>query len=239
MVNFNTITANDTVGRMATAYDFGQVTAVAGESDSFSPRYLTVANFQYPNPEEVGIGVCGWTDTASVCATSINGNSAVQQFGLPSSIWSGDTTEVDNLGAKDQLKLIVNAGYQFTGQFILGSLDDNNGSGGFEDGYVTYGANTVHFTRTATGAVVDMGTGTIGHAAGFGADVFLLTLGNFSPSITQVMFAAGAPGNTTGTNNDYLVTAADVTPVPLPAAGWLLLGGLGALRTALRRRSRG
>jgi hypothetical protein len=236
MVDFYSITANNTVGRMATTYDFGQVTAVAGESDNFSPRFLTVANFQYPNPNDIGIGACGWTDTASVCATSINGNNAVQQLGLPSSIWTGDTTEVDNLGAKDQLKLIVDAGYQFTGQFILGSLDDNNGSGGFEDGYVKYGGNTVHFTRTATGAVVDMGTATIGHAAGFGPDVFLLTLGNFSPSITQVMFAAGSPGITTGTNNDYLVAAADVTPVPLPAAGWLLLGGLGALGTAVRRR---
>jgi hypothetical protein len=247
MVTFNTITATNTVGRMASSYDFGTVIATAGQEGA-SPsiitagKYLTVANFQYPAPDEVGVGVCGQSDTGSLCSTTISntGSSAAQQLGLNPSIWTGDITEIDNLGSKDVLSLSVKTGSQFTGQFIIGSLDNNAGAtgAGLEDGWVAYGGKQVFFTRDSTpaGAHITSGNATIAQAgAGYGLNVFLLTITDFTPAIGQVVFHSGGTSSS-GANNDYLVTAAEIVPVPLPAALWLMLSGIGGLAATGRRR---
>ena len=218
------------------SYNFGQITASAGQT-SGSAKSLTVANFSYPVPEEIGIGVCGGSDGGSLCSLA----NPLQQLNLSTSYWVGDITEIDNLNDSELLRLTVNAGYQMTGQFLLGSLDANGGTTSYEDGYVNYGANTVRFTRTATGAAITAGSATIAQAgAGFGDDVFLLTITNFSPTtITQVIFGSGGTGGS-GTNNDYLVAAADVVvaaPVPVPGAAWLL-GSAAAALLSLRRRTK-
>ena len=225
-INFYSITPNGTVGRMATTYNFGTITATAGVVTG-TAKALTIANFSYPQPDELGIGVCGAADVGSLCSLA----PPQQQLNLSSSLWDGNITEIDNLGDTELLTLTVNAGSQMTGQFLLGSLDAN-GTGDYEDGYVIVGSNTVRFARTASGAAVTSGSGTIVQAGpSYGPNVFLLTLTGFNPATTQVVFRAGGT-TSSGTNNDYLVAAADVVStqvVPIPAALWLFGSALGLL----------
>jgi hypothetical protein len=234
MINFYMVTPNGTVGTLTDSHTFSSaITASAGEMDAATPKTLTVANFAYPHPDEVGLGVCSHSDTGSLCSSP----PSTVKVGQNSSIWDGTVTEIDNLGMSDLLKLTATPGYQLTGMFILGSLDANGGTD-YEDGYVTYGANTVRFSRSATGATITSGSATIAQAgSSFGADVFLLTITNFDRSIGSVTFGAGGTP-TSGTNNDFLVAAADVSsvPVPVPAALWLLSSGLAGLAGAARRR---
>ena len=237
MIAFYNATNPGTVGRLPTTYNFGTVTATAGQITSGVPKALTVANFSYPQPDELGLGVCGSVDGGSLCGLA----GPLQQLNLSTSLWSGDITEIDNLGDNESLRLTVNAGSTFAGGFILGSLDANSATNNYEDGVVTYGANTVRFARTAGGAAITAGVGSIVQAGpSFGSNVFLLTLGNFTPAITQVTFGAGGTSSS-GTNNDYLVAAADVlgttveTVVPVPAAVWLFGSTLGMLSVVRRK----
>ena len=234
MIGFYSATNQGTVGRLPTTYNFGTVTASAAQSSPGVPTAITVGNFSYPKPDEIGLGVCGSADGGSLCGL---GN-PLQQLNLSSGLWDGNITEIDNLGNNETLTLTANAGNEFAGSFLLGSLDANDTTNNYEDGVVTYGANTVRFARTAGGAAITAGSGTIVQAGAlFGANVFLLTLGNFSPAITQVTFGAGGTG-ASGTNNDYLVAGADVVitnVVPVPAAIWLFGSAVGVMGMMRRK----
>lgn len=56
-------------------------------------------------------------------------------------------------------------------------------------------------------------------------------------SVSKLVFeAANTPANNGNENSDYGVASVVATPVPLPAAGWMLIAGVGALAAAARRR---
>ena len=67
-----------------------------------------------------------------------------------------------------------------------------------------------------------------------GAYVTLADYANIFADITYLTFATGDGGNV---RFDDIVANPSVAPVPLPAAGMLLLGGLGALGMMRRRRN--
>lgn len=60
-------------------------------------------------------------------------------------------------------------------------------------------------------------------------DTVVLTISGFAPSRSVIASLRAAP-------DDFLGSASDVAPIPLPAAIWLLLAGVGALvATGVRR----
>ncbi len=226
LTNFYAFTNPGTVARLTPTYDFGSITAAAGQTTPGTVQSLTVSNFG----DDLGLGVCGSSDEGSLC--TLGGD--LQQLNLSTSQWTGDITEIDNAKDDEFLTLTANRGRTLTGQFLLGSLD-SNGDGSFEDGYVSFGENTVRFTRTASGASITQGSATIEQAAGYPSNVFLLTLTDLNQAITEVRFGAGGSTDS-ATNNDYLVAAAYTGVVPLPGAAWLFGTGLAGVIARARRR---
>ncbi|CUH41013.1 VPLPA-CTERM protein sorting domain protein [Jannaschia seosinensis] len=106
----------------------------------------------------------------------------------------------------------------------------------------------------------DFGKDTIWNSITFGRwdnnDDALLTFGNgdtltYGPGIGATTLALGGVISQTlsvtakgvfwhdGFGNDsFTVASIDVAPVPLPAAGWMLIAGLGGIAAARRRRTR-
>jgi hypothetical protein len=207
---------------------FGSITATTGDQNGSAP--MTIAHEGGSNPNELGIGVCGTNDTSTLCSKA----EGTYDF---SGNWNGQGDEIDNLGDNEFVKLSAAANVM-TGTFLLGSFDNSMN----EAGYVEYldGSGVTQFVTFqhdgGSGASILAGADTTGTASiaatggSFGGNVFTLILTDFGASLAQmVTFRAGCYVSDCGTDNDYLVAAAEVSQVPIPAALPLFLSALGGL----------
>lgn len=227
-INFYDITNPGTVGLLGNTQSFGggAITAVGSQANgNLNP--LTVANFSYPEPNELGLGVCGKKEGVDLCGVTAG-------LDQETSLWNGDITELDRLGNNERITLQANNGLAFDGTFLLASLEFKD-SDNFDSGLVKVrnGATLTtlaRFKRTSAGA---WATGATIEQAGseFGSNVFLLTLTN-PTNLTEVIFLAGT-GDSDNTK-DYLVAGAGV--VPIPAAAWLFGSALVGLAGLARRK---
>jgi len=229
-VNFNELTNAGTIGKFAnnTSVSTGGLTATSGQIGG-GDTGLTVANFG----SEVGLGVCGTGDFGS--NTLCDSNEAVGVNKDPSGLWDGQLDEIDNQDGSStagfsEFITISEDTATLTGKFKLGSFDGNSGNsiGTTESGYVTYngGADTVTFNWFGGILVGDADLDLIS------GNIWLLTLNDYDSSLgNSVTFFAGCGVGASGcgTDNDYLVAAADVAVVPIPAALPLFLSALGGL----------
>ena len=100
LTNFYAFTNPGTVGRLTPTYDFGSITATAGQNTPGAVQSLTVSNFG----DDLGLGVCGSSDEGSLC--TLGGE--LQQLNLSRSQWAGDITEIDNAKDDEFLTLTAN-----------------------------------------------------------------------------------------------------------------------------------
>ena len=179
------------------------------------------------------------TADASTCvpeAVSVNGNIADSCNGpIDGNDTGGSSTFLDDLGNGD-----IFAGYGNTELLsdweLFGKSDDGNMSVTAEEGAIsgTFEAFGVTDTLVVTLKVADS----------FSAFLFTMVDG---PNITGTFdnFLAGLLNNNgnTQTLSHLSIFSAEAldgdpgpSPVPLPAAGWMLLAGIGGLTVARRRR---
>ncbi len=147
----------------------------------------------------------------SVILTEIDVNAFRTQWNLSSSVKVVSAGGKDNLGRGDEINL-----YDATGDLVDRLTYDDQGKG------------TVKGPRTVATS------GIPGSAAAVGANNaslwVLSSLGDAEGSYSSTDFDIGSPGKSS--------LAPPPAPVPLPATAWLLMGGLGVLAPAMRRRQR-
>ncbi len=211
------------------------------------------------NAAELGFGVCSSGEMVSGNGLCSSQSTTPQSF---SNNWNGDISELDNAGTSETMKLDTTASSQFlTGYFILSSLDTSQNETGYVDINTGISGATVVFGNTGTngsfgifndtqlsGLGLKAEIGTLDNAPGnaYAANVAFLRITdvNMSPlSFTMATFGAGCGSATIdvgensycgNSNNDYLVAAASV--VPLPATLPLFLAALGGLGMMTRKR---
>ena len=127
---------------------------------------------------------------------------------------TGFQTVFDKIEAADVTKNLFAAAFQVAAWEIL-----------YEDDPANYDASNGDFAISNANVVTQ-------------ANSFL---GNLGGTVTQkwdltFLQKSDAQGNPTVTGQN-LVTGSPAAPIPLPAAGWLLIGGLGALAALRRRRA--
>lgn len=157
------------------------------------------------------------------CATSGggkgNGNSGA-------SFTLGHAVDVTCVGGKNDTNTI-NAGYELfghTGWILAQKTDGPEG-----DGKVTFAIAPENDTRA--------GTWKIGQYTGLEKAMVTLKAGNgFAAFLLDVKDLAGTWSSSKGLSHASIYYKGNPAPIPLPAAAWLLIGGIGALAATARRR---
>jgi hypothetical protein len=191
------------------------------------------------NLDDAGNSATGWTQ---------QGYDAVAPKGFGH---TGDTvTEIRGAVKTDKNGLFLSGPAKVTFTYLGEEAGFNNSFSIFSGSQVLFknNKNGSAFGATATmlfakGGFLDFGYATDGGAGAEGAianngvasgrpglSIAYSALFNADRSVITLF------GDDTGdSDNDDLGVRIDVTPVPLPAAGWMLLAGLGALGAAARR----
>ena len=165
-------------------------------------------------PTEEGLGVCSPAEQAtSACSP-------------PYTNGGGNINELDNLGAAELIRLELPAGYLWVSAAVS-SLD-------------TQEAGRVYWSNQANpDLVIDISSAFSAFSSPTNPNPFTINLssiGGFDPSAKYLYFQ---PGHGPTTDNDFLVSAATIGPVPEPSTLLLLasgLVGLGAARKRYRRK---
>ncbi len=179
-----------------------------------------------------GIGICSSTETSS-CGTGQGG---------------GDYNEIDNSGTKEIIRLKLPAGYTWV-SVQLSSLDMNGSSDPtkWEMGTIWADNNGVPGAPGAigdagwscnfiTGPSVPGGNCTYVNGGGSSAvqPIFMVNL----PAAPYLFFEARDWTGHSNTDNDFLVMAATIRPIPEPASILLLTTGMTAAVGSMRRKIR-
>jgi len=149
--------------------------------------------------------------SASVLSVSITGS------GFPDTTFGGDMTV-----SWDPAVLEFQSFTRANPPWPNGSLVDSDGS----DGHISFTAASDNFDQGPAFSIGDLTYTVIGAAGSFSPIVF-------SDGLDGWQALVGANLTTVGVSYE----SGSVNVVPLPAAGWLMLGGLGLLMGALRQRS--
>jgi hypothetical protein len=187
----------------------------------------------------VAFGLTGAAGATTVFSEDFEGN-ALTLNGTPTG-WTVTSGSVDIIGT---------GFYEIAGP---GTYLDMNGSTG-EEGFIEtiVSGLTVGDTYTLSFDVaynsssaaqlsfyIDYFAGGVGSPIPGSGSSFVTMVYTFTASAASVLLGfadtSGTPGDNQGPLLDNIVVASTVAPVPLPAAGLLLIGGLGGL-AALRRR---
>ncbi|MCV6594589.1 MAG: VPLPA-CTERM sorting domain-containing protein [Silicimonas sp.] len=227
------------LGERAVIKNYGTIRNTGGAQDAMDLDSAVITNFAGGLIESLSDGAIDFDESAT--------ESRITNHGVIRGLTYGVLVESDPAeGANTAAQIIENAGLIEGGThaLFLGAGEDSyrHQSGATLRGATDFGADndSFYFEDVLSGVVA----GGAVMAGGAGEDVmsFLaysladLTDVVKNAGVTSLFFGAGQV-NVTGwesfTFADQTVTAGDLTapmaPVPLPAAGWLVLAGLGAL----------
>lgn len=157
----------------------------------------------------------------------------------------GTYLDLTTNGSNGDTEIALYAGTGSTATYI--PSDDLSSGGDDDDGFGL--ASTLSY-GIGSGLTLGNGSNLGGDGIANGEDggmvdagIYTLVIGEFStwfldgPTIGDITDRGGSPVQYSLTVfSDADVTLADVTPVPLPAAGWLLALGIGALGFGARKR---
>ena len=222
---FNTSTASATTTLRITEADPN------GSSETYGFDW-----FEVTNTGSSAVNITGWTmdDNSSVTTparvalngiTSIAAGESVLFFETSSASFATAKTAFASAWFAGTLPLGLQIGYYSGSGVSLSASGD--GVGLFDNaGSPVLQAYISFVTTTLTGGTVDNAAGindTSGASSNVTARSLVGTNGGFLSSGSQI----GSPGS---------IANASVAPVPVPAAAWLMVSGLGALGSLVRRR---
>lgn len=159
----------------------------------------------------------------------------IDTTGFPAPVSTGRTFRGGDMIPNDGFWTVLPAAYSIYGVPVSGP---DFGTGGYTDGS-GQPANGDAFGLFAAGNIVALGDGYVSDTVISGSTTYETTdLATLGATVGTYTYSFGANGDE-NTANLFVGTLPPAAAVPLPAAGWLLLGGLGAMGAITRRRGRG
>lgn len=150
-------------------------------------------------------------------------------LGVDTDPGDSDSSEIDDIGTNEAIVLDFGEAVTFGTVRIssVGSNDDARFFATNDSSVTTFGQSTSALFEALAGSdLID-------------TDNNSADLSSFAPFRYLV---ATTTASTNSDNNDYKLKSVDVTyhvaPIPLPAAGWLLLAGVGGIAAVSRRRTK-
>lgn len=160
-------------------------------------------------------------------------NQSLLGLGVDSGHW--DSQQIDNRG--DDEAIVFDLSQLFIPQSARLSLVSDGGWLSGPDAFQVWGSNdsSVLGCNDSGGlSCLTTGSTALQTGSGGGSGIFDILDVNLSGNGSFQYLIATVPG---GSGDDYRIKQLTVAPIPLPAAGWMLLAGMGGL-VALRRKKR-